>query len=54
MDLRTYNTHQRGRILIHAARTVEHDVCRLHDIDPATVAAGGFVGSVDGRRRHCR
>ncbi|MCB0069481.1 MAG: ASCH domain-containing protein [Caldilineaceae bacterium] len=46
MDLRTYNTHQRGRILIHAAQTVEHDVCRLHDIDPATVAAGGFVGSV--------
>lgn len=46
MDLRTYNTHHRGRILIHAAQTVESDACRLHGMDPSTMAAGTFVGSV--------
>ncbi|MCB0054954.1 MAG: ASCH domain-containing protein, partial [Caldilinea sp.] len=46
VDLRTYNTHHRGRILLHAAQTVEPDACRLHGIDPATVATGGFVGAV--------
>ncbi len=46
MDLRTYNTRHRGRILIHAAQTVESEACRSHDIDPSAVTAGAFVGSV--------
>lgn len=46
MDLRTYNTHYRGRILVHAAQTVEVVAARRFDFDPAELAAGGFVGTV--------
>jgi hypothetical protein len=49
MDLRTYNTHYRGRILIHAAQTVETGDARRFDLDPTGLAAGGFVGTVEVR-----
>ena len=47
MDLRTYNTHHRGPLAIHASRTVERDACQEHGLDPDGLATGGIVGLVD-------
>lgn len=37
MDLRTYNTHYRGRLAIHASQTFDRDNCLLHDLDPTNL-----------------
>lgn len=47
MDLRTYNTHYRGRIVIHASQTVESDKCWENDLNPDNLDAGGIVGTVE-------
>lgn len=47
MDLRTYNTHYRGRLAIHASQTIERDNCLLHDLDPVNLETGGLVGTVE-------
>lgn len=47
MDLRTYNTHYRGRMAIHASQTVESDKCWENDLNPDNLDAGGIVGTVE-------
>lgn len=47
MDLRTYSTRYRGRLAIHASRTIERDSCLQYDLDPANLEAGGIVGTVE-------
>lgn len=47
MDLRTYTTHYRGRLAIHASQTVERDSCLQHDLEPADCQTGGVVGTVE-------
>ena len=47
MDLRTYTTHHRGLLAIHASQTVERDACRAHGLDPDALDAGGIVGVVE-------
>ncbi|MFQ5435616.1 MAG: ASCH domain-containing protein, partial [Anaerolineae bacterium] len=47
MDLRTYNSHYRGRIAVHASKTVERDACWENDLNPDNLDAGGVVGTVE-------
>jgi len=47
MDLRTYNSHYRGRIAVHASKTVERDACWENDFNPDNLDAGGVVGTVE-------
>jgi hypothetical protein len=47
MDLRTYNTHYRGRLAVHASQTIERDNCLQHDLEPADLQTGGVVGTVE-------
>lgn len=46
LDLRTYSTHYRGRMAVHAAQTVEAETCRAHGLNPDSLDAGGVVGTV--------
>jgi hypothetical protein len=47
MDLRTYNSHYRGRIAIHAPQTVEADKCWENDLKPGDLDTGGIVGTAE-------
>jgi hypothetical protein len=47
MDLRTYNTHYRGRLAIHASQTVEYDKCWENNLKPDNLDVGGIVGMVE-------
>lgn len=47
MDLRTYNTHYRGRIAIHASQTVEADKCWEYSLNPDNLDVGGIVGTAE-------
>jgi len=47
MDLRTYNTHYRGPLAVHASQKVETGHCREHHLDPDNLDAGGIVGTVE-------
>jgi len=47
IELRTWQTHYRGPILIHAGGTLEQEGCDAYDIDPATLIRGALVGTVD-------
>ena len=47
MDLRTYTTHYRGPLAIHASQTVETESARRHGFDPAGLDAGAIVGMVE-------
>ena len=47
MDLRTYNTRYRGRLAIHASKSVERDDCLHYGLDPAELERGGLVGTVE-------
>jgi len=47
LDLRTYNSHFRGRFLIHAAQEIEREACVAHGLDPDALPTGGLVGSVE-------
>ncbi len=47
MDLRTYNSHYRGRIAVHVSKTVERDACWENDFNPDNLDAGGVVGTVE-------
>jgi hypothetical protein len=33
MDLRTYNTHYRGILAVHASQTIETEMCGEHDLN---------------------
>lgn len=47
MDCRTYNSHYRGRIAIHASQTVEAEPAWANDLNPDNLNAGGIVGTVE-------
>jgi hypothetical protein len=46
LDLRTYPTHYRGPLAIHASQTVEREACAQHGLDPGQLPTGGVVGMV--------
>src|SRR5690606_20130422 len=47
IELRTWQTHYRGAILIHAGGNLEQDGCEAYGIDPAEITRGAIVGTVD-------
>jgi len=47
IDLRTWATHYRGCIAVHASKTVEEDVCAANGIDPTSLTRGALVGTVE-------
>lgn len=47
IDLRTWPTHYRGRLAIHASKQVERDICDLYGLDPAALVTGALVGTVE-------
>ncbi|MCL4299783.1 MAG: ASCH domain-containing protein [Anaerolineae bacterium] len=47
IDLRTWPTRHRGRLAIHASQQVEVEICRLYNLDPATLVTGALVGTVE-------
>lgn len=47
IDLRTYNTHYRGRLAIHASQTAEAEKCWENELNPDNLDAGGIVGTVE-------
>jgi len=47
MDLRTYNTHYRGVLAVHASQTMETEMCGEHDLNPDNLDSGGVVGTVE-------
>jgi len=47
IELRTWPTHYRGTIMIHAGGKVERDICAEHDLDPDTLVRGALVGTVE-------
>lgn len=46
LDLRTWQTHYRGPLAIHASQTVEAAACRAHGLEPKTLTTGALVGTV--------
>ena len=49
IETRTWRTSQRGLIAIHAGWIVDEDICALYGFDPAGLARGGLVGTVEVR-----
>lgn len=47
MDLRTYNTHYRGSLAIHASQKMETEQCKEHGLTLDDLDAGGIVGTVE-------
>jgi len=47
IDLRTWPTNYRGRLVIHASREVDRHICQLYGLEPATLATGALVGTVE-------
>jgi hypothetical protein len=47
LDLRTYLTHYRGPLAIHASKTIEREACLRYGLDPGQLATGGVVGVVE-------
>ena len=47
IDLRTWQTHHRGRIAIHAGLTVNQAACAAHGLEPGALPRGALVGTVD-------
>lgn len=47
IELRTWQTHYRGRIAIHASQTVREEACIAYGLDPARVIRGALVGTVE-------
>lgn len=47
IDLRTYNTHYRGPLAVHASQKMETGHCQEHNLDPEKLDAGGIVGTVE-------
>lgn len=46
MDLRSYNTHYRSRMAIHASQTVKSDKYWENELNPNNLDTGGIVGIV--------
>ncbi len=47
IELRTWQTHYRGPVLIHAGGNLEQDGCEAYGIDPAALTRGALVGIVE-------
>lgn len=47
LELRSWTTHYRGRIYIHAAKQINREACQLYGFDPCRLARGALVGSVE-------
>ncbi|MGQ9851429.1 MAG: ASCH domain-containing protein [Aggregatilineaceae bacterium] len=47
IELRTWQTHYRGPILIHAGGNIERDACAVYGLDPETLVRGALVGIVE-------
>ncbi|MBC8446429.1 MAG: ASCH domain-containing protein [Chloroflexi bacterium] len=47
IELRTWQTHYRGRIAIHASQTVQEEACVAYGLDPARVVRGALIGTVE-------
>lgn len=47
IDLRTWPTRHRGHLAIHASQQMEVEICRLYNLDPATLTTGALVGVVE-------
>lgn len=47
IELRTWGTKIRGRIAVHAGKTMERGACDRHGLDPAELPGGALVGYVD-------
>jgi hypothetical protein len=47
IELRTWQTHYRGRIAIHASQTVREEACVAYGLDPARVVRGALLGTVE-------
>lgn len=46
IENRSWRTHYRGPLLIHASRTVDRDACRVHGLDPESLPTGVIIGMV--------
>ncbi len=44
IELRKWNTHFRGRFLVHASKTVDSRACARFRIRPETLATGAIIG----------
>jgi len=47
IELRTWRTHYRGPLAIHAAQELDELACAAHGLDPAALARGALVGVVE-------
>ncbi len=47
LDLRTYSSHYRGLLAIHASKTIEREACLRYGLDPKKLTIGGIVGVVE-------
>jgi len=54
LELRSWTTHYRGRLLIHASKTVNEDACRAAlckcrqlGLDPELLARGALLGTAE-------
>ena len=47
IDTRTWPTHFRGRLTIHASQVVENDICLAYGLDPASLVRSALVGTVE-------
>lgn len=47
IELRTWQTHYRGRLAIHASQTVREEACVAYGLDPARVIRGALAGMVE-------
>jgi len=47
IELRTWQTHYRGCLAIHASQTVQEEACIAYGLDPAIVVRGALIGTVE-------
>jgi len=47
IELRTWRTHYRGQVLIHAGYTIEPDGCEAYDVNPDELTRGAIIGTVE-------
>lgn len=47
IEVRTWNTNYRGRLLLHASRAVDCDACNRFGLEPSGLTIGAIVGVVD-------
>ena len=51
IDLRTWPTYYRGRLVIHASKQVERRICELYKLDPALLVKGALVAHLTRPRK---